>query len=279
MTDWDSWRGAGAAKSAGGQWLCLADGDGVPIMELPSPVSVDVPMQRQVPGEVSAQFVVVGGHPMLRLLAGDFTEQDPEGRLRPRTDGDYMLVLDRDGVRHGFVIAFVTLEGGTNEPTLLTVHGTDLLDLLQTWPCPSNYGSWETAEFSTVTEDAGGKFSVPRRMAGVQLATTADGYVEDMPADAAARLLICQSVRVVNALEGWNDSHIVVEAGEDKAPHVYIKTDDRSIWDTISQPVLDAGVTIKARLWWPGDPPIRSVDGVVNPNYPVAVFTCDYTGG
>lgn len=247
-----------------GEWIGLANADGVPLCDFPAAESVSAPRTRLA---VSDHEVVVPARGRIaptnavseRLLAPNIGKFDESGYLAPATGGNYLVVIARPGMRLAFDVVFTTGEGPADAPERLTVGGVSLTDLLDAHPCPSIPHTWEGGKFTEWREDAGGAYAKPRRLAPVELATRADGYTVTGPAVNVIRDLCQDSFDAVNKLKGWADPHLVVDYGVASASgeRITIQVQDDPLWSTILAPAESAGVNVWVELWWPGDPPIK----------------------
>ena len=246
-----------------GEWIGLANADGVPVCDFPAAESVEAPRTRLA---VADHQVVIPARGRIaptngiveRLLAPNIGVFDESGYLAPATGGNYLVVIARPGIRLAFDAVFATGEGPSDAPERLTVGGVSLTDLLDAHPCPSIPHTWEGGEFTEWREDAGGPYRKPRQLAPVELATRADGYTVTGPAVRVIRDLCQDSFDAVNALKGWADPHLVVDYGVVSASgeRITIQVQDDPLWSTILAPAESAGVNVWVELWWPGDPPI-----------------------
>lgn len=265
-----------------GQWVGLLDEDGAPLLEFPALVSLNAPKTRLAPASVEATVSVAdGGRRVLGELVGDGLGRldAVTRRLAPNDGPTRFLCVVRPGERLVFTVTHSVVEGGV-VPSTLTVHGVDLLDGLAWWPCPSiprvwlkhDVMEWHPAEgggsyvhkevpteFVEWSTDASGvPYREKRRMAQVEMGREALGYTKKGRAREVIRVLVQDSFDAVNRLFGWGVPHAVVdfEQSPDESPEVLIRGDDSSVWDTVSDPALQAGVNVEVGLWWPGDEPV-----------------------
>ena len=58
----------------------------------------------------------------------------------------------------------------------------------------------------------------------------------------------------------WIDDprHVVEVPEEDTSPVISLEAREGSLWDTVAGQAQNAGLILGARLWWPGDPAVRS---------------------
>ena len=251
--------------AAEGQWIGLANGDGVPIMDAPPLISLSAPEQHLAETSVEAVFPAVQGSRFMDMLSAPGLGVDDGGELIPQTDALLLLVVRAGGERLAYMISHVVLAGESG-PTTITVHGVDLVGELALHPAPSVPLSWAGAEFSEHTTDAAGApYTIARRLAWVEFATVADGFTMNGPAVTVIRRLCQDSFDAVDKAYGWQDDPKFVtdfSGGEDTSPEVMIRVSDDYLWDTIAEPARAAGVGVEVNLWWPGDAPVVArVDG------------------
>lgn len=244
--------------STAGQWVGLLDEECRPLCELPAWLSFTAPKTRLDVASVEARFPVQPGDRVLDELAADgLGEQDSEGRLVPNDGPERFLAVIRPGERRVFFITHAVVDAGMSA---LKIQGSDLLEGLSFWPCPSTPHEWVESEFSDWSTDAaGGEYEKARRLARVKFGLRADGHTVDGPAVEVIRTVVQDSLDAVNDLMGWSDdAHMVVDfAAGEPGPKVLVRTADDFVWDTISKPALDSGVSVTVTLWWPGDAPVR----------------------
>lgn len=243
-----------------GQWLGILDENGLPLYELGQLVSVSFPEQRLSASSIEITVRVSPGDRVVNDLIGEgLGVMDGEGRLVPAAGPTRLICLVRGGERRVATVTHTVVSGGL-APTLVTVHGVDLLDGLAWWPCPSIPAQWQAGKFTTWEQDAAGEpYATPRQLAQVPLGTRADGYTKKGPARKILRELVQDSFDAANTLMGWSDPHAFVEfdTTEDTSPETLVRVNDDPIWGTISEPARTAGLGVEVRLWWPGDTPIR----------------------
>lgn len=246
-----------------GQWVGILNQDGWPILEMPAQVQMTAPQTRLDPASAEAIVSVAGGtgnRVLDELVADGLGRTDVSGRLVPASGGTRFLCVVRPGKRLVYTITHCVVSG-KGAPSTLAVHGVDLLEGLAWWPCPSIPRLWmnRTADFRDWAGDESGVvYSTPRSMVQVEMAVKADGYTLNGPARTVIRRVIQDSFDAVNGLMQWGTPHAVVDytPGADETPEVMIRTDDSPVWDTISDPALQAGVNVSVDLWWPGDDPV-----------------------
>lgn len=250
-----------------GQWIGLVDEEGWPIMDLPPAVKVSAPTSRLASASCEITVPVTDDSPVLaELVATGFDTTGGNTRITPAAGPARFVVVQRPGSRYVFMVTHTVVSGSAG-PRLATIHGVDLIEGLAAWPCPSIPVEWSKARFTRYTKDAAEQpYSTPRQLALVQFANAADGYTEKGKAVTVIRKLIQDSLTHVNKAMGWErNPHMVVNmpTGGQLGPEVLIRVNDDSVWDTIAETAKNAGVTVTARLWWPGDAAFRSsVEGV-----------------
>ena len=240
-----------------GQWLGVADENGVPLYELAGtgtfPSSFLTAESAEVTVNVAPGDVVVDD-----LVGEHLGVMDAEGRLVPASGPTRLLVWVREGERLAATITHTVASGGL-VPSTLTIHAVDLLDGLAWWPCPSIPVEWESAEFKQWdTDESGVEYASPRELARVQMTTKLDGYTVSRRARTAVRVVVQDSFDAVNALMGWSDPHAVVafDGGDDTTPDVFIRVNDDPVLDTVQETCRQAGLSLRVGLWWPGDDPV-----------------------
>lgn len=243
-----------------GEWVGLADANGVPLCDLPPAESVSAPETRLA---VDNREVVIPARGRIAptnsaveaLVAKHLGQFDETGALAPATDGDYMVIVARPGLRLAFNVVFARAEGPSDAPNKLTIGGVSLDDLLEAHPAPSVPLAWHTSKLEKWTEDAGGKYAKPRQLGAVEMATKADGYTLTGPAVEVIRELCQDSFDAVNAMYGFKDPHLVVDYGTPtaKGERITIQVQDDALWPTMLAAAESAGVNVHVELWWPGD--------------------------
>lgn len=251
-----------------GQWLGVLDEEGWPVLSLPLATTVKASEVKLGPGSLEVQVPLsgaVGARVAGELIADGLLSVDASGRLEPAKGLARFVCVARSGERRVYMVTHVVVEG-VDSPTVATIHGVDLLDGLAWWPCPSIPVDWQQATFTSWDRDASGeKYAKARQLSQLKFADKADGYTKKGPARTVIRDLIQDSFDAVNALYGWrNNPHAVVDysGGADTSAQVVIRTDDSTVWDTVSEAAKNAGVSIQVDLWWPGDGEVvcRSAD-------------------
>lgn len=166
--------------------------------------------------------------------------------------------------RQAATIEYITLEGDDHGPTTLTMHAMDILAMLQFAPCPSVPATWKEP-YARWDHDAGGPYRVEHELSPIQMATMATNHTMRGPAIPVIGRIIQESLEARDRVRGWiDDPSEVVEReelpnSEYLGPEVLVRRTDDSVWDTIAPVCRNAGVTVRARLWLPGDKSIWKI--------------------
>ena len=280
MTDFVSWnRTVDWIINTQGRWYGIGTGDGEPIMTLPEPLEPSsAPKVWMSMQDIKVTIPTQGEHgphaTVDRLITQHLTRVDG-GLFVPATDEELTLMVadrGRNGtvVRRAGVISHAVGHDPDDAgmPVSMTIHAADLMEVWHTWPCPSFPLSWwMTTMREYTTDESGVAYTTPRQLALVEMATTADGYTKYGPAETVIRELIQQSLDAVASTttdpDGtlWVDNpfHVVDLAPTgNPSKGIYIEVRDGTLWETISPQAQNAGVLLGYRVWWPGDPPVRS---------------------
>ncbi|QQB45364.1 hypothetical protein I6I10_07415 [Corynebacterium glucuronolyticum] len=278
MTDWESWqkhvRRVVEQKRA---WYGIGDGDGTPVATLPTPVSKETPEQWMEASDLSLTIPArhSDGIPT-GLCKGLVTDNlrlvDPSGQI-PLATGDFTLLfamMGENGIleRRGGVITHVDGDDpdGTGQPTELVLHALSVSDVWNTIPAPSWPASWWAATpYEVTTDESGLSFGQPWTMAKIEMSTRATFTLKQGRAGFVIRRLAQESLDAAMFTQldpdgtRWVDDpyHVVEVPAEDNTPEVSFTVADGSLWDTVAGVAKNAGVILGARMWWPGDPPVR----------------------
>lgn len=242
-----------------GQWIGLLNEDWEPIAELEPTLFQETDtrlaapeVSLTLPGRDSGSRVSLA---VDELVAEDLGVFDERGYFRAKNDVARSICVAREGYRQAFFIPYLDAEG-QRAPESLTVEAAGLLSLLEAWPCPSIPESWR-GQWSTETGDAGvEKYDRERELSLVEMATRADGYTVNGPAEPTIQNLIQDSLDAVNSHMGWTaDPHMVVDMASTgrTSPEVMIRVEDDLVLPTVDESARLAGVNISVDLWWPGD--------------------------
>lgn len=275
-----------------GKWVGILNGSGEPELDMPpslEPYSGEhVRMSPEAGFRQTVATTLDNGatSQIVDLLVdeglGVFSET---GVIAPSTDRTFMVCVAVPGRRRAWLLPERAVTFGELAPERLEVEGVSMLSLLERWPCPSAPDTWKP-NLTTWPEDAGGRYTTPRRYGPVELATRADGYTKRGPAELVITELIQESLDAVNRAMGWSARpHLVVDAKPSGRPSdvVNIRVEDDSVWETVSGPAAVAGVDIDVDLWWPGDAPVtvleRGKPVSRSWSFPVGVVRVNRTGG
>lgn len=235
-----------------GQWVGLADENLAPLMDMPPVISLSAPQARLASSSVEATFL---WSPVLgEQLVGDGLEAHKPVDLPTR-----FLIIARPGGRRAYTITHSVVEGITG-PSTVTVHGVDLVETLAWWPAPSAPIAWKPNWQEFTTDASMLPYDTPRRLTWIEMGQKATNTTFREKAATNIRNRIQDSFDAVNETMGWaDDPHAVVEypPTPDTSPELLIRMTDDYLWDTLSAPAMNAGVTITVDLWWPGDKPVR----------------------
>ncbi|MDO5534168.1 MAG: hypothetical protein Q4F65_05915 [Propionibacteriaceae bacterium] len=263
MIDWAGHRLHRQAVIADdGQWVGLLDEDGVPMLSMPPLVSLDAPETRNAPEEMRATVRVVSRsglvHPTVsELIADRLGVLDAEGRLEPAANDTRMVAVERaGGKRSVYKVTHCVAEGGSDAPSTMEVHAMGVLDLLDAIPCwsvpLSITGTWHRLD-----RDWGQEWVRERDVQMLEMAAQADGFTVDGPADVVVHRLISESLaatyRGVGIAADEPIRALPLAADRPPSPRALVRPDDASIWATVAPVAATAGLTVSARMWWPGD--------------------------
>lgn len=293
---WDEWRARiDQVVEDHGIWIGLADGRGVPRVEVPV-TDLDAGATDLTADDVKISVPVDGeDHPLVGELIGDNAGLlDPvSGRLKASTDrADLVVVQGPGGWRNrlAFTVSMPSLEEDEHGPNALTIEGTALKELLNWWPgmsAPATWGddSWASRQadgsyfVTQEVDESGTRYEKPRRISPTQSAMEARGHTDKGPVLTIIRNFIQNSLDAGNRLAGWNDPHLVVEFPDEKddSPTALIFRENRSVWETIAEPARMYGLAVDVTLWWPGDPPVRTREGQWD-KHPIGVVAVEKVG-
>lgn len=241
-----------------GQWAGVLDENGVPLCDLPPVVELSGDVARGDVGELTmeAQVRTPSGvvHPIVdALVASDLGKVDSQGRLVPSSEATRFICIERAGVRMVYRVMFTEAMGGVFEPSRVKVHGVGVLDVLQGVPAWSNPRSID-GQFRRLNQDFAVMWDTPRDVAGVSMATRADGYTLHGEATAQIKRLIDESMAAVMKITGEGNAPVVCEVlPGGVSPEVFIRPEDESLWETIIPVATAAGVEVTGTMWLPGD--------------------------
>lgn len=251
-------------ESAQGAWWGLADENGEPMMDLPSPLpDFEIPSTHNATSSARAKFNIRSRrgkiHPAVGALIDDkIGRVDKEARLVPALRGTRFLVYQRNGVRLTFLIGAAVLTGPAAAPATLEILAGDMLSLLDgvpLWSYPRSLrGAWVETD-----RDFAARWSEKRRIQNIHFAAQADGFVLDGPAEETIRRAVVESLTATwVATSRTDDPPVIVSPAASglPSPTIMIRPDDGFIWQSLAPIAAMAGVTINATMWWPGDPPV-----------------------
>lgn len=260
-----------------GHWYGLGDGDGNPLWTLPQPVTKTSPEQWMEATDLSITIPATHSdgtlHPVTKLLVMDeLGNVDPSGKL-PAAQGDYTLLFATTGpdgeiFRTGGVITHVDADDpqGTGMPETVTIHALSVADAWHTvvaasWPA----AWWKATPYEVSRDEAGVPFGHSWQMAAIELASRATFTLKQAQAGFVVRRLAQESLDACMFAQHdpdgtrWvDDQYHVVEVPEvDTTPEISLTVRDESVWDTVVGQAKNAGLILTARIWWPGDKPVR----------------------
>lgn len=278
MVDWASWKKTvDYTVKTQGRWYGIGDADGNPLFTLPMPSEPDTPDQWMDSADLQVTFPAREPDGSVsraaELLVMDALDKfDPSGRL-PTAEGDYMLLAAFPGpggqvVRRGGAIVHTTANDEDNDgiPSEITIHALNCMDVWQTIPAVSWPVSWWKARpYEVKTDESGIKYTQPRHLARVEMATRSMFTWKNGPAAFVIRRLAQESLDASMASQSdpdgprWVDDpyHVVELPAVDNSPEISLEARDGFLWETVSEQAENAGVILGAYLWWPGDPPVR----------------------
>lgn len=248
-------------------YICLLDHNGNHIIDLPPHSSITYKTQKlshtdcdiEIPlstGTFRASHLVTD-----ELIAEDLVQVDSVGRLVPSFKRQRLLLIEEEGRREVYRVAKTDAQLYSTQtiPNTAIVNGISLTDYLEAFPAPANLKAWREAKWHKIDRDWVNKpWSKERLMAEVQMAEIADGFSETGKADKVIKKIIQDSIDAVGQSRGWSKPHMVVDQSpnEIESPDATIRLTDVSIWETVADYALYAGITIDCNLWLPGDDPV-----------------------
>lgn len=259
-----------------GQWLGLLDENATPMMDLPPVMEMRMPEATNdtASGMVKLRVQSASGivHPVIhQLIADGLGKTDDVGRLVPLSEATRFIAIERAGSRRVFRVDFAVAEGGAGAPSVLAVHGTDMLKTLARFPAMSGPTTW-TGKWTRFTRDWAGpenvgvQFDKPRDLQDIKMVTVADGATEQGAAEPLIRKIISDSLaatwRAIGREDLLADPPVQVDPNPSgrKSKNILIRPTDRSIWEELAPLAAAAGVSISAEMWWPTDAPISGLN-------------------
>lgn len=278
MTDFVSWqKHVNYVIETQGRWIGLCDGDGNPICDLPLPTAYSHPDQWGETSDVEIGFSGVRDDGSIQrhaelLIMDAIKEFDPSGQLPPAEDA-FFVVLATAG-QHGVErksMRIIHTNGSdpdtTGKPTDTTVFGLDLKDIwkmipAQSWPA----AWWRATPYERTSDESGLIYPEPWDMAKIQMANRTLFTFKHGQAGFVIRRLAQEALDAAMMTQRdpdgtrWVDDpyHVVEVPEEDNSPIISLEARDGTLWDTCIGQAQNAGLILGARLWWPGDPPVRS---------------------
>lgn len=256
-----------------GQWVGLLNENGEPLFDAPPMTNLSAPQFRNAPGSLRATFSTQSPrgiiHPIIDELIGEGLGQvDAEGALQISSEHTRFLAFERaGGARRVYRVSHSVVSGLGEAPSLIEVHGNDLLKMLSLFSAMSAPTTWGD-QWTTFTRDWVGPegqeitFEHPRDLMGMKMVTVADGATIEGPAEPTIRRLISESLEASFRVAGVaDDPPIVVNpAGSGvPSPRVLIRPTDQILWEEVAPVAAAAGVVISASMWWPGDPAVSGL--------------------
>lgn len=241
-----------------------------PVMEMRMPEATNDPASGMVKLRVQSASGIV--HPVIhQLIADGLGKTDDVGRLVPLSEATRFIAIERAGSRRVFRVEFAVAEGGAGAPSVLAVHGTDMLKTLARFPAMSGPTTW-TGKWTRFTRDWAGpenigvQFEKPRDLQDIKMVTVADGATEQGPAEQLMRKIISDSLaatwRAIGRKDLLADPPVQVDPNPSgrKSKNILIRPTDRSIWEELAPLAAAAGVSISAAMWWPTDAPVSGLN-------------------
>lgn len=277
MTDWASWqKHVDHVVAQTGFWFGLGDGDGAPLFDLGAPVEREHPDQWMESADISVTFpAVVDGvasRAVEKLVLDGMPGFDESGRLVhvPQEDFTLLIAMRGDGgvVRRGGVVTHATGDDpdNTGGPTSITINALNCMDVWNTIPAVSWPAAWWAATpYERTSDESGLEYSRPWSMARVEMATNRMFTYKHGRAGFVIRRLAQESLDAVMRAQAdpdgtrWVDDpfHVVEVPETDNTPEISLEARDGMLWETVAAQARNAGVILGARMWWPGDAPVR----------------------
>lgn len=278
MTDWESWRKhVDHVVETQGRWYGVGDADGAPLFDLPAPLSPSTPEQWMESADLEISFPAREPGGGVNRVTETFVmaaleEFDPSGQL-PVASGDFTLLAafpgpERAVVRRGGAIVHANATDNENDglPDEITLYALNAMDVWNTIPAVSWPAAWwKATPYERTTDESKIAYQRPRRMARVELATRTTFTFKQGPAGFVIRRLAQESLDAAMMTQSdpdgtrWVDDpfHVVEVPEVDTTPEITLEARDGFLWETVAGQAKNAGVILGARLWWPGDPPVR----------------------
>lgn len=262
-----------------GRWYGLGDGDGFPLVTLPEPGDFAGPDQWMGIEDIEMTLPAEGEW-MDRLILDDLEDFSVGGRLK-MASGDYTLLFatkgeDGETVRRGGVVTHATAEdpNNTGQADHVTINAISAGDVWNTtvavsWP----RSWWRATPYTRTSDESGREYSQGWEMARIEMATRITYVNKYGPAGFVIRRLAQESLDAVMSAQRdpdgtvWIDDpfHVVeVPDKEETLPNIALEARDGSLWETVQSQAANSGALLGARIWWPGDRPVRCWDPVTS---------------
>ena len=268
---WSEWsRHALEVAENMGQYAAILDEDGLPLCDLPPLLNLQASRTRGEPASVVATVMVNAGKGIphrcvAHIMAEGLGEVDSEGRMKPIVDKTRFLFIRRSNYRNRVYWITHCVAKGNNPfaPSMIEIHGVEVLKMLDLFPAMSGPISWKENPFFDFTRDWKGEpnkiiqFKRPRRLADIQMATSADGTTIKGEAREVIRTVIDSSLQACWRIAGINKSDAPIMLNKKqrwdtkKTPELLLRPQDGPLLETISAPALAAGIDISAWMWFP----------------------------
>lgn len=279
MVDWPSWqKHVEYVVATRGRWYGIGDGDGVPLFDLDVPMGQDTPDQWMESTDLALTIPAItqDGAPNRAaeiFILSELDSFDESGQLEV-AEGDFTLLVamrGKGGVteRRGGIITHVDGTDPSNSgiPAEMTIHALNFMDIWHTTPAVSWPAAWWAAKpYAKSSDESGLSYSQERMMARIELATRSTFVWKQGQAGFVIRRLAQESLDAVMMTQAdpdgtrWIDDpfHVVEVPEQDTSPEISLEARDGMLWETVAAQAKNSGVILGARLWWPGDPPIRT---------------------
>ena len=278
--DWDAWqKHVDYVVRERGQWWGLGDADGNPLMTLPDATTDGVTAPEQWMDSPDVSFTMPAMTPAGEqqrayqlLIANELDHIDASGRLEVNPTLYTLLAAWRgkDGeiVRRGGVIITASAEDPDNDglPQTMTISALNAADVWNTifavsWPA----AWWAAKPYDKTTDESQLPYSRAWSMARIEMAGQAMFRWKEGKAGFVIRRLAQESLDAMMMTQQdpdgtrWVDDqfHVVEVPEADTTPVISLDAADGSLWDTVAAQARNAGVILGARVWWPGDKPVR----------------------
>lgn len=279
MTDFDSWqKHVNHIIDTRGRWYGLGDTFGNPLMTLPDLGELGAADQWMSTEDMTFTLPAIDDDgellPAAELLVMDGLHAvDANGQIPVRQDVFTIIMATRgnDGEverKAGLVThCYGKDPQSLGKPTELVIQALPIADVWNTvtavsWP----NAWWKAMPYPRTSDESGLEYSQEWLMARVELATRATFTFKHGKALFVISRLAQESLDAAMSTQQdpdgtiWVDDpyHVVEVPAVDDSPVISLEARDGSLWDTVAAQAANAGVIVGARLWWPGDNPVRS---------------------